>query len=370
MSHLLRKTLGLSGCLLALLAGACSGKNTNSNAGVPLGQFSTQFGSAYCDSIAPCCVAASLPYDSATCKQTATAFLQGYVTNNSGKTYDAAAAGRCLDAVEEALHNCRNLEDQTTGVACAQIFIGSVPVGGACKDDTDCANDGSCGFDPNNAGGDLVCLAQARTTTHAKVGAGCNGDCVSSDGVTECSGSAVGSSGVAGICYASDGLYCSPQTQVCASLAQVGTACEFGGCVTGAFCDAGTCAAQRDSGSCSDGPEACSANSFCDITSGQCAPKKAGGAVCNQSSDCLSDDCSASATGQSTCAVSGAASLMTALRGSLASAWLPHSSLALRRVSDASLHAASRRTATTYCSWRAACPSCKRCAPSSSSGIG
>ncbi|HEX7451155.1 MAG TPA: hypothetical protein VF294_02680, partial [Polyangiaceae bacterium] len=107
--------------------------------------------------------------------------------------------------------------------------------------------------------------------------------------------------------------YCSSQTQVCTPLAQVGKACELGGCVTGAFCDAGTCAAQRDSGSCSDGPEACSAHSYCEFTTGQCTPKKAAGAVCNESSDCLSDDCSASAsaTGQSTCAVSGAASLMS-----------------------------------------------------------
>ena len=304
--------VAVSLCALGAMSGGCSGKNTSSSAAVPLDQFSTRFGTAYCDSIAPCCSAASLAYDSATCKQTATAFFQAYVADNNGKTYDAAAAGRCLDAVEEALRACQKFEDQTTGAACANLFVGSIPVGGACKDDTDCANGGSCGSDPNNSGGGLVCLAQAGTTTHAKAGEGCNGNCTSSDGVTECSGSAVGSSGVAGICYASDGLYCS-QTQVCTPLAQIGEACESGGCVTGAFCDAGTCAAQRDSGSCSDAQDACSANSFCDITSGQCTPKKAAGAVCNQSSDCLSDECSASAsaTGQSTCAASGAASLMS-----------------------------------------------------------
>lgn len=151
-------------CALGALSGGCSGKNTNSSAAVPLDQFSTRFGSAYCDTLGPCCRAASLAYDSATCKQTATAFFQGYVADNSGKTYDAAAAGRCLDAVEVALQSCQKLEDQTTGVACANIFLGSVPVGGACKDDTDCANGASCGFDSNNPAGGSVCLAQARTT--------------------------------------------------------------------------------------------------------------------------------------------------------------------------------------------------------------
>jgi hypothetical protein len=312
----LSKAVLFAGCALALLAGACSGKNTSTSSGaaVPLGQFATQFGTTYCDMLEPCCSSASLAYDPAIYKQTAITYFQDYATENSSKTYDAAAAGRCLGAVEDALRNCGKFEDDTTGVACASIFVGTVALGGACKDETDCANGASCAANPNDPSGGDVCRAQPGTT-HAKAGEACSADCVSLNGVTECGSSGSpsgGSAGPAGICYAADGLHCSSQTQVCTALAQLGQACEPEGCVTGAFCDAGSCAAQRDSGSCSAAPDACSAKSYCDFTSDQCTAKKAAGAVCNQSGDCLSDECTGDGSlAQATCAASGAATAKT-----------------------------------------------------------
>jgi hypothetical protein len=312
LNHTLKKAVAFAGCVLALLGGACSGKSTTSETGsVPLAQFPSLFSAALCDTIAPCCTAASVPYDSATCKRTATLFFQQYVDESSGPstTYDAAAAGTCVDALKTALQSCSKFTDETTGAACSHIFVGSVPVSGACKADSECAS-GSCAFDQTDPTGQAgVCVA-APGGTHAKAGAACNGDCVISNGSTDCSssGNAGDSPGASGSCYASDGLFCSSLTKVCTALAPVGAACEPQGCVAGAFCNGGTCAAQRDSGPCSDA-DACSAKSYCDFTTSQCLPKKADGAACDRSSQCLNDECTDGNTvpGETNCASSDVA---------------------------------------------------------------
>ena len=310
MSQRLGKVVVLAGCVLALLGGACSGKNTTDGTGsVPLEQFPGQFSDVLCDTIAPCCTAASIPYDSATCKRNASAFFKAYADSSSvpGTTYDASAAAGCLDAFKAALQSCNKFTDDTTGAACSHLFVGSVPLGGACQNQTDCAS-GNCLPDAN--GQATVCVAGS-DGPHAQAGAACNGECVTSNGSTDCSGSAsTGDPGASGICYASDGLFCSSQTGVCTTFAQLGQACEPQGCVAGAFCAGGMCVVQRDSGSCSDAQDACSAKSYCDFTTNQCLPRKADGAACDESSDCLSDECtdSSSVPGASVCGLSGVAS--------------------------------------------------------------
>ena len=318
MRNVLKKTVVFAGCVFVLFGGACSGSSATPP--VALEQFPTQFGDAYCDSLAPCCASAHIPYDSATCKNAATAFFKAYATANAvpGKTYDAAAAGGCLSAFKALLQSCSKSDDDTANDACAKIFVGSVPAGGACQQNSDCAG-GNCVFDPSDPNGGSVCGTQTGQA-HAKAGEGCNGDCFEMDGSEDCSsfgvaggaGTAGGTASGTGTCFASDGLFCSTRSGVCTVFAQVGQACEEEGCVAGAFCDAGTCAAQRDSGPC-DSFEACSSKSYCDSATNQCTAKKADGAACAEPSDCSSGDCSASAAGSGTqvCGTSSVASTST-----------------------------------------------------------
>jgi hypothetical protein len=291
--------VAVSVCALAALGGGCSSSTQTT---VPVEQFPTQFGNALCDSVAPCCSSVGIAYDAASCKAAATTFFQNYVSeNNSPLTmYDSAAAGRCLDAVKASLQACKGLDDNTTGVACADIFVGTVAAGGACTTNTECAGGARCVTDAANPA-TAHCVAPPPAQAHGKAGQACNGSCITLGSATDCFiAPSSGNSPPASTCYSSDGLHCSSQTQVCIAFAQIGQACESGSCASGAFCDAGTCAAQRDSGSCLTASDACSSKSFCDGT-GQCLLKKADGAACQESSECASDSCSQNASGAGVC---------------------------------------------------------------------
>ncbi|HEY3667201.1 MAG TPA: hypothetical protein VGL19_14425 [Polyangiaceae bacterium] len=298
-AHWTKNTVAFAGYVLALLGGACSGSTQTT---VPVDQLATEFGNALCDSVAPCCSSASIVYDSVACKATATGLFQNFVSSNTSPntTYDAAAAGRCLDTVKASLQACSGLDNDAVNNTCANIFVGTLPAGSACTKNPECAGGARC--EPDTAAPTPAhCMAPTLARIHGKAGQACDGSCITLGTATECLTSPSSSnSPAASTCYSSDGLHCSSQTQVCIAFAQVGQACESQGCVAGAFCDAGTCAAMRDSGSCLAAPDACSNKSFCDAT-GQCLPKKADGAPCEQSSDCASDVCSVGVSGARVC---------------------------------------------------------------------
>jgi len=307
VTHFAKLVVVVSGCVLGWLGAGCSPSNSGGADAtpVPLDQLPAQFAGVVCDTVAPCCKSAGIAYDSATCESAATTYFQAFVTQNNGpgKTYDAAAAGGCLSAVQTALRSCVSFDDNTTGVACAHIFVGGVPLGGACQVDSDCADQGGCALNPNLPDSEPptgMCVAALGEQAHAQAGAACNGDCVQlKDGDIECtSGGIAGggsTAGVVAVCYASDGLFCSSQTQVCVPFAKLGEACEDQGCVAGAFCNLGQCTAQLDSGPCAGSPDACSTKSYCDDASQQCVPRLADGLPCDFSDACSSDECSETA---------------------------------------------------------------------------
>jgi hypothetical protein len=309
-THWAKTTVAFAGCVLALLGGACSGSDQTT---VPIDQFPSQFGNAFCDSVAPCCSSAGIAYDSATCKAATTSFFQNFVSENSSPlaTYDSAAAGRCLDAAKASLQACKGLDDDTTNTACANIFVGTIPAGGSCTKNPECAGGARCVPD-TAAPMPAHCVASSPAQAHGKVGQTCNGSCVTVGSATDCfTAPSSGNSLPASTCYSSDGLHCSSQTQVCVAFAQIGQACEPQSCVAGAFCDAGTCAATRDSGPCLVAPDACSSKTFCD-PSGQCLLKKADGAVCQESSECVDDNCSQDANGAGVCGTNAVTSALCA----------------------------------------------------------
>jgi hypothetical protein len=300
----LQKLVVVSGCLLGWSGAGCSPSNSGGAdaTSLPVAEFPTQLADTICDMVAPCCQSAGVPHDSASCKSAATAYFQSYIDKSSGPgvVYDAAAAGRCLGAVRSALQSCTNFDDDTTGVACAYIFVGSVPLGGACQKDSECADHGGCGVDPNVPDGTgQVCVALPSEQKHAKAGDACSGSCAQlNDGSVECEGRAptaggsTGGGSAAGSCFSADGLFCNSTTQVCTALAPIGQPCEDAGCVAGAFCSLGKCQAQLDSGPCTGGSDACSDKSYCDDNSQLCTPKLADGAPCELSNECSSDKCS------------------------------------------------------------------------------
>jgi len=70
---------------------------------------------------------------------------------------------------------------------------------------------------------------------------------------------------------------------LCSPLAEVGDVCVPHSCVKGAFCEAGQCVVQRDSGPC-DESDNCSAASYC--LNGECQRKQPNGNACTDFEMC------------------------------------------------------------------------------------
>ncbi len=282
----------VSVCALGMLGGGCSG-SSDSVAPVTLDQYPQAFANALCDTIAPCCKAANVTYQETGCKSAATdQWTQTIARSSAAHTkYDADAAGRCIAAIKKVVASCKSTNNDATNV-CSDVFVGTIALGGACTSNQDCAAPGTCERDPNNFDFNApgVCTAPGSATAHAKAGEPCAGSCDDRGGSTVfCGGFASGDPG--GTCYASDGVFCASETRVCAPFGKVGDLCSVAemGCVTGAYCNDGTCAAQIDSGSCARAPDACSSKSYCDL--GQCFAKKQDHFGCSTDSECASGVC-------------------------------------------------------------------------------
>jgi hypothetical protein len=171
----------------------------------------------------------------------------------------------------------------------------------------DCVAPNRCNFSLNARNGVAgVCAAQAPMEPHGKAGDACLGDCRVYGSSTSCS--AIDSiDGVTPFCYRAEGLYCSYPGKICTKLGNVGDVCSGDGCVSGAYCNGRTCAAQTDSGPCMTGQDACTAKSYCNGT--QCTAKKADGALCSLPDECVTNECATADDGNSTgtCGLGGAA---------------------------------------------------------------
>ena len=80
--------------------------------------------------------------------------------------------------------------------------------------------------------------------------------------------------------------YCGKEN-TCVPLSMIGQACiSTYYCAADAFCENGTCAAKRTSGSCEQSPnDACASSSYCDPNR-ECQPRKPTGAACASYSEC------------------------------------------------------------------------------------
>ncbi len=269
MSRLGTRFFGLA-LAFGFLPCACSGSTSD------VGQqaFPQQLADAYCDALAPCCTAASFPYTAATCKKNINAVGTQIINEGVAAklTYNPAAAGQCLTDVKAALQTCGSLDN----VNCVAIFTGKTPTGGACGKSIECQDSGFC----DNG----VCAKQPFSNlTHGSAGQACTGSCTADGNGTTCDSSGAAGDGVSGVtCFGEDGLYCDFTTRKCTAFAQLGESCGQGGCVTGAYCEAGQCVAAKPAGA------PCSESSEC--ASGRCTGDNQP-LTCTSASAATADSC-------------------------------------------------------------------------------
>jgi hypothetical protein len=256
----------------------------------------TQFAQTLCTNMAACCQAHNLAHDDATCESSIEGqFRAAILARQSSKVlYDPDAAGRCLDAYVSAFASCGD-PGTTLHDACNAIWVGTVDLGGACTQSEECkdtpevnayCNQGVCTED-------LLGQKPARATA----GEACNGTCTENGSGYSCI--SFDTSASVPSCYTNDGFSCDGNTKTCVPLPKLGEPCTFGtGCASGAFCEGGTCVAQRSSGPCTDDSN-CTNDSYCSTANpssgvtpqGSCTAKKPDGATCQIDQECTVGRC-------------------------------------------------------------------------------
>ena len=107
-----------------------------------------RFAETHCETIGSCCNRESFAFDQATCTETLEGLIRtGFasVLENPNIAFDGAAAARCLEAYWAALAACDDRDlAQRIDQPCEEVFPGTVPEGGQCEDDDECAQ-GSTG---------------------------------------------------------------------------------------------------------------------------------------------------------------------------------------------------------------------------------
>lgn len=284
----------------AMAAGACgggtsSGGTTSSGIPVEQSQFATRFAQSVCAAMASCCQANGFTYDQQICTNGFKGQLDSYLLTNSSLqvVYDAAAAGDCIAAYSDALRACDGSLSSVDS-SCEHIFTGQVEPGGACTESAECADPtGQSAYcDTSTSPG--VCVVDAYPSgdpTPGVAGDPCLGTCTRDVGGWSC-GASSGPGGTTATvyCFTNDGLHCASTTGVCETLPTLGETCDYDGCVSPYFCDAGVCAPQHATGPCTDA-RACTSTAFCDFNTSQCMPKKADGQTCTTDGECTGGNC-------------------------------------------------------------------------------
>lgn len=236
-------------CALVIIAAIACGDDAGSTgggmsyAGGPVSQadLPPTLARSVCSGLKPCCEQAGLPFNAGTCENTFSSTLSQTLASADEKnySYDPAAAGACLRALEDAGGGvCTDqMQSGTAGVTCDSAFEGKVAPGGACSADIECAGpadaDIECRKTTGEEGG--TCFVEARVGE----GDSCFWTCTQMGNAYSCggSGSLDEKAGERPRCFTNDGLYCSSEG-VCTRLAARGGACDSDqGCETGLYCN-------------------------------------------------------------------------------------------------------------------------------------
>lgn len=279
--------------------------------------FPERFAEIWCQAVAPCCLREAIDHDSAACRAQARAKIESLFESRlrADTTYGPAAGARCLQRLEQTLSRCE-IEDASN--ACSLVFVGPAADGSPCSQSSACQS-GYCALGEVGLSG--VCAqASYRAPKHGKRGEPCVGSC-GVPGSFQCPSSLLpNSEGTITYCYAEDGLYCAFDSEAidalsCQPYAVIGERCGDLSCIPGAWCAAGTCAAQQASGPCADSSERCNADSYCDLDQ-SCQAKKANRDACFSGEECASKSCTSDGETQGSCD-SGTTLLLRACAGSL-----------------------------------------------------
>ncbi len=214
-----------------------------------------------CNSAAACCRNAKLPFDNASCKRAFADQIQRDLDESSDRvSYDANAAGECLDAMAASIR-CGDYRAVSPPI-CERIWRGTLQLGTACRSSRECTPSDfeyvSCDSDGE---GSRVCQSRPRAA-RGDAGDACAFTCPAGE---ECNFAVdVGGGQPLTICYLDDGLFCDDEG-VCAGLIEVGDACAAS--------------------------DACRAGAFCDFTARRCRALKADREPCTSDSQCQSGNC-------------------------------------------------------------------------------
>jgi hypothetical protein len=304
-----RLVLGILATNLFLAPLGCGGSDSPTS--VSKDQFSSTLTHAACDAAANCCKAPRT-FDAAGCNMAATRVFAEALGDPLAR-YDAAEAGKCIDATRSAAKACQIFSTATPPgflelalpAACDHVFSGTAPPGAACRGAWDCA--------PSNEGPGLCVNGVCVQLVRGHKGDGC--DCEAKSGRTICYNpqfAGAPASNTIANCHAEDGLTCTDMndgalTPSCQQIGEIGAACWSNGlatgtpCVDGAYCefnavsgggDSATCAARLPLGKSCTSSDACADDAYCDSLLG-CATRKTAGAACRDDSECASSSCNA-----------------------------------------------------------------------------
>jgi hypothetical protein len=210
------------------------------------------------------------------------------VAQQGKRSYDAAAAGRCLSELDAVLGECSSalLEERMPG-SCDQILVGKVKAGGACGSSEDCAAPLECltSVCTEMPGENQKCLASSRCAADLYCGADdlCHRP------------NAQGGACPTGSEACADNLYCDTRTMTCQPPIASGESCAHATseCDDDLYCSsAKTCAPYPGLGqSCTASSSVCADGLYCDSKK-VCQAQLASGATCTGSDQCLSEECS------------------------------------------------------------------------------
>jgi hypothetical protein len=252
---------------------------------VPQSQLPDRIVSTYCNGYRGCCTSSGFAFNQTACD----AFFRGGATTMANNVcpygkYDPVAAGDCYQAFETAYAACQKRPASGPGTAaCSRMCTGTVPIGGSCGSDGDCAP---------SAEGTVECSVTSPNVCTlrrpAKAGDRCDTTCATISNSVGCSAPNP-DAGVAPLstpCLVNDGLFCSSTSSTCQPVAPIGGACSDSfGCVLEGYCNtlSGKCVAKSAVGGACISSE-CVDGTYC--RSGTCQPKKAAGAACTSFIEC------------------------------------------------------------------------------------
>jgi hypothetical protein len=243
--------------------------------------------------------------------------------------FDADAAGRCLNAIEELGCGAQEIDTvvfqeglRGAPAACGDVYVGTVRNYDPCLSSEECAGDNSvCGYPPPSICMEACCVGSCRDLgAPPKVGEACTGACeesafCASDPNTGAFTVCTAKGELGANCFdtpCADELYCENDTEVCSKRRTSGESCADAPCALGLRCyeleGERVCRTLPDEG------EACSRNeypacarldNYCSEANNRCTALPEPGASCFDGGCMPYADCDYSSSGQTCVARAG-----------------------------------------------------------------